>query len=903
MENKTIAKLIERFRECRTAAEERELINRERALIRNNMKEWSIADKAEGILKLIWINMLGYETEFSQVETMNALFNDNFKIKTIGYLGLTLFLSETSEVLMMATNRIRRDLEHPSNDFLVALALKAFSEIADSNMVVDLFQNIKALLDSDSKYVKKKAMLALLRVISKKPEYAEELIPHLVLDLREQNQGLLLATLHLCHAIIKVRPGLRSHFYGSLDALYSTLRVLQSRFGTNYSINGVNDPFLHCAIIAFVRDVVHDNKTHSDDFGSCVIGLCSNLHHNTSSTSRAVLYQCAQAIMSLPSSLALKKEGISILGNFLGLKNKNYLYVSLVMLSYASNQFKEEVAKYDKILQKCVRGKDFTIKKLALQVLQNVLNQANAGEVLKLILNEFSQEKNPRELRELSEIAFSIVEQKSPNALWFLNQVVTVLQAIKSEVKIESIDNFLNVFSHHEKLQTTIIFRVLLAFRDPAIFDSESFVKSAFWLFGEFLELFGAGRDAVGAKVPTVKISKILELIEAAPIDRYSYSTNASLLFCITKIHVKSKTAEDKKKSLDLIKKFKTLKQIHTFRKASELLKILSLKNVNIPELFEAIPPPNLNPLLSTLADTNVEYGRLEAEVAEFNEGQVVSSIQKDDFADLIGFDFEPIAQTNQTTHQTPSANEDLNMLELDPKPVTSAPADRKKSDLDLLELSGPDRSQEVLFDTKPVKTDHTFGSNNHDNFDFLSSGQVPQTNQKSQTTQDADFLDINVPKKSNYDGLDVVDWALGGSKSSDQAHHSNHSLLETHNIPNNFNLSVSENTCSSKTIELIFSQQNMNQILTALKIEVNNISNDDIEDLNIECKAPVGIKILSTFTNKKSISSLSKGESKTDLVIENQNQHSEGLFSFKINFQVGLMPEIVEVQKLIKFG
>ena len=56
--------------------------------------------------------MLGYETEFSQVECMNALFNDDFRIKIIGYLGLTLFLSEQSEVLMMATNRIRLDLEN-----------------------------------------------------------------------------------------------------------------------------------------------------------------------------------------------------------------------------------------------------------------------------------------------------------------------------------------------------------------------------------------------------------------------------------------------------------------------------------------------------------------------------------------------------------------------------------------------------------------------------------------------------------------------------------------------------------------------------------------------------------------------------------------------------------------------
>lgn len=70
---------------------------------------------------------------------MNALFFEDFRIKLIGYLGLTLFLFEKSEVLMMATNRIRIDLENNDNFFTVALALKTFSEIADKNMTIDLF--------------------------------------------------------------------------------------------------------------------------------------------------------------------------------------------------------------------------------------------------------------------------------------------------------------------------------------------------------------------------------------------------------------------------------------------------------------------------------------------------------------------------------------------------------------------------------------------------------------------------------------------------------------------------------------------------------------------------------------------------------------------------------------------
>ncbi len=64
-ENFKLSKMIENYRACKTISEEREFINRERAIIRNNIINWDIDKKASGLLKLVWINMIGFETEFS----------------------------------------------------------------------------------------------------------------------------------------------------------------------------------------------------------------------------------------------------------------------------------------------------------------------------------------------------------------------------------------------------------------------------------------------------------------------------------------------------------------------------------------------------------------------------------------------------------------------------------------------------------------------------------------------------------------------------------------------------------------------------------------------------------------------------------------------------------------------
>ncbi len=58
---------------------------------------------------------------------------------------MQIFLHEKSEMLMMATNRIRRDLELQDN-FIRGLALSAFSSITDSDMSTQIIPKLPELI-------------------------------------------------------------------------------------------------------------------------------------------------------------------------------------------------------------------------------------------------------------------------------------------------------------------------------------------------------------------------------------------------------------------------------------------------------------------------------------------------------------------------------------------------------------------------------------------------------------------------------------------------------------------------------------------------------------------------------------------------------------------------------------
>lgn len=472
-ESMTIVDLIEKFRECKTAAEEREFINKERSIIRNNIRNWGPGHKAEAILKLIWINMLGHETEFAQVECMNALFIENFKLKVMAYLGLTIFLSEKSEVLMMATNRIRIDLEDPENDFVVALALRTFSEIADRNMTLDLFPNIHRLLNSGSKYIRKKAMIASMRILKKHPELVDQLEDKMPSLLEDRNQGLLLCSLQLASEIIRIKPAYKSIFRNNINNLYSVLRNLQSDSNPNYSINGVNDPFLQCAILSFTQELVVGSPDLATDFGSNILMVFNGLSYNKSSTAKCLLYQCARSIMSIESTHALKKMGVTILGDFLDAQNLNHQYTALRMLLYISQKFKDEVKRYDRTIQKYARDNDFSIQKIAIQILTNVTDKSNVEETFSILLELIKRDKR----KELFIVCMSLLKQNALSLAWFEEKVLILLKAIESHVDSKQLTNFYDILSSHPALQIAMVYRCA---------TNGKIDRHTCWVIGEF---------------------------------------------------------------------------------------------------------------------------------------------------------------------------------------------------------------------------------------------------------------------------------------------------------------------------------------------------------------------------------------------------------------------------------
>lgn len=100
--------MIRAVRACKTAAEERGVIAKECANLRNSFKENDQDYRHRNVAKLMFIHMLGYPTHFGQMECLKLIAAAGFPEKRIGYLGLMLLLDERQEVLMLVTNSLKK---------------------------------------------------------------------------------------------------------------------------------------------------------------------------------------------------------------------------------------------------------------------------------------------------------------------------------------------------------------------------------------------------------------------------------------------------------------------------------------------------------------------------------------------------------------------------------------------------------------------------------------------------------------------------------------------------------------------------------------------------------------------------------------------------------------------------
>jgi AP-1 complex subunit gamma-1 len=367
--------LIRSVRACKTAAEERAVISKECALIRTAIKEEEEQYRHRNVAKLMYIHMLGYPTHFGQMECLKLISAQSFPEKRIGYLGLTLLLTEQTEVLTLVTNSLKMDLTNP-NQFIQALSLVAIGNLATQDMARDLASDVDKILRSTNSYLRKK-----------EPDLIEQLGDRIVSLLKDKAHGVLITGLQLMIEVLDLIPDLKEEYQKLVPSLVRLLRnFISMGFSPEHDVAGITDPFMQVKLLHILKRLGKGSDEASDQMNDVLAQVATNTE-TAKNAGNAILYECVQTIMEIESDSGLRVLAFNILGRFLLNRDNNIRYVALNSLSKVVSEDISAVQRHRATIVECLKDGDISIRQRALELIYQLVNDQNVVFLTAELLN------------------------------------------------------------------------------------------------------------------------------------------------------------------------------------------------------------------------------------------------------------------------------------------------------------------------------------------------------------------------------------------------------------------------------------------------------------------------------------------------------------------------------------
>ncbi|KAK6587815.1 adapter-complex 1 gamma subunit (gamma adaptin) [Cryptosporidium xiaoi] len=561
-----LRELIRRVRSCKTAAEERSLISKECAQIRACFKEDEGQYKQRNIAKLLFIHMLGYPSQFGQVECLKLIASSKFSEKRIGYLAICQLLDVDSDILLLATNSIKNDLNH-SNQYINGLALAAIANTAPKEMCRAVFREVCELLMVGNPFIKKRALLASVNIVRVLEDVEIEpfinCIPSL---LEDKHHAVILGTCHLMSSIIEHHMEYIESLRPFLPILIKTLNTISMAGYLNsieYESGGVTDQFLQVHILIVIGNL----KTIVDD--SIKESLCAMLAQLLTNTDHSknggnsILYECVRTIIKL---LPYVKEdvlymlAVNTVTKFLQNTDLNIKFVALGLLEnmkdFPSNttnnnegfsknanansgdtgnrtdtntknisgELKEnELAPHHKLILDCLKDSDSSIKFRALKVLFSIMNEDNIKLFIKDLLNVLliSNESDDTDFSiEVSTgMCIAIRKCKNISPKWFIDTYIKLFCLAGNIIREEERDHFISYLAslNDPNLHSYTVKKLYLSLINRM--DQILLIQVTIWALGEYSQyLFNNNNSNSELHIDSSEIdiseSSVLDLIE-----------------------------------------------------------------------------------------------------------------------------------------------------------------------------------------------------------------------------------------------------------------------------------------------------------------------------------------------------------------------------------------------------
>lgn len=344
---------------------------------RTEVRSQDMDVKATALLKLIYLEMFGHEMSWASFHVLEVMSSNKHLQKRVGYLGAAQTFRSDTEVLMLATNLLKKDLSSASIPTM-SLPLITLPHVITSSLALSLLTDILPRLSHSQPVVRKKTVVTLYRLALVYPETLRVAWPKIKERLMDadENSSVTAAVVNVVCELGWRRP---QDFLPLAPRLFELL----IEEGNNWMLIKIIKLFATLTPLEprLVKKLVRP---------------LTNLIQTTEAMS--LLYECINGIVQggIFSATENAGEGDELaalcLGKLRGMivveNDPNLKYVALLAFNKIVVSYPALVSAQQDVIMKCLDDPDISIRMQALELVSGMVSTDNIASIVKRLMKQ-----------------------------------------------------------------------------------------------------------------------------------------------------------------------------------------------------------------------------------------------------------------------------------------------------------------------------------------------------------------------------------------------------------------------------------------------------------------------------------------------------------------------------------
>ena len=335
-------------------------------------REGSPEDKMDVIQQLIFLNLRGHDTTWADFLALEVMSQDSYGAKRIAYTAAEQMWTSQSDVVLMATNRIQKDLTSVQ-PLMSSLVLAAMPSFLSQNLAHDVASDVISLMSAARPAVRQRAIMTFYHICLR---YTDALRPGFIplrARLDDQDTSVVFSALtvmsELCAHNVNNFVGLIPKFHKMLETSESnwvTLRLIHLL----RMLSGV-EPRLPKKLIAPFTTIL------------------------ATTSSVTVLFECVRTIIEIPiTNAVLLTYATQNMQKFLDNEDTNLRFLCLSLFIKLIEIQPRLVAQHRELITQCLDSNDEATRLLALDLLAALANDKTIDGIVARMYDHFKQSKS-----------------------------------------------------------------------------------------------------------------------------------------------------------------------------------------------------------------------------------------------------------------------------------------------------------------------------------------------------------------------------------------------------------------------------------------------------------------------------------------------------------------------------